>query len=224
MAKNTANNWLIGTVSAAVLSAGALWEGTEYYAYKDLAGVPTVCMGYTGKDIVFGRKYTQAECSNYLRKEMVVHGNGVLNCITRPLEQKHFDAFTLMAYNIGVAGFCGSRTAKLYNQGLPLQACDAIAYGPNGQPVWAYAGGKYVQGLNNRRVYERAMCAGIEYVKPSVRYRTTGLPVAGWDGSLPFYGFAASRGTWSREDNSYVYGAIPFSQEGYGFARSENQG
>lgn len=163
---NPVNKWLAGTISAALLSGASLWEGTQYYAYYDIGGVPTVCQGYTGKGIIFGKKYSAEECNAFLRKELKTHSDGVLNCITKPLKQREHDAFTLMAYNVGVAGFCGSRAAKLFNQGYVEQACWAMSNGPDGKPVWSYVGDKFVKGLYNRRVYERSMCLGEPYVKP----------------------------------------------------------
>lgn len=155
-----ANKWLVGITSASLISGAALWEGTKYYAYRDIGGVPTVCQGYTGKGIVFGKKYSPEECHTFLVTELKEHGAGVLECIQKPLNQRQFDAFTLMAYNVGVKGFCASRAVKLFNQGLPTQACDAMAHGPDGKPVWSYVGKDFVQGLYNRRLYERAMCLG----------------------------------------------------------------
>ena len=163
-----ANKWLIGAIPAALLSGATLWEGTQYYAYYDIAGVPTVCQGYTGKGIVFGKKYSPEECLKYLTTELKEHSNGVLNCIAKPLDEKHYIAFSLFAYNIGVSGFCGSRAARLFNTGLSEQACKAISNGPDGKPVWSYVNGNvYSRGLYNRRVYERSICLGVPYVKPT---------------------------------------------------------
>jgi len=153
-----ANKWLVGLIPAALISGAALWEGTKYYAYKDIVGVPTVCQGYTGKDIVFGKKYSPEECNNYLRKELKVHSEGMLNCVTVPLTEYQYTAFTLFTYNVGVSAFCKSTAAKLLNQGKYTAACDALLN-------WTYAGGKFVQGLYNRRVYEVAICKGENYVR-----------------------------------------------------------
>jgi len=151
------NKWLLGVTSAALISGAALWEGTRYYAYYDIAGVPTVCQGYTGKGIVFGKKYSVEECNAFLRKELVIHSTGILNCITKPLKQNEHDAFTLMAYNVGVAGFCSSRAAKEFNNGNVVAACTAMYKSPSGKPAWSYArvNGEltFVQGLYNRRKY-----------------------------------------------------------------------
>lgn len=154
------NKKFVGAVSATLLSAVALWEGTSYYAYKDIGGVPTVCQGYTGKGIVFGKKYSEQECNVFLRREVVEHSNGVLACVKKPLKEHQFNAFVLFAYNVGVNGFCESRALRLFNEGNASEACKAIAYGPSGKPAWSYVDRKYVQGLHNRRLYEMKMCLG----------------------------------------------------------------
>lgn len=159
------NKALLGYVSAALVSGACLWEGTRYEAYYDGGGVPTVCTGRT-KDVVFGKKYSKEECHKYLVEELAEYGKGVLECVTAPLQQHEYDAFTLMAYNVGVKGFCGSRAVKLFNAGNVLASCRAMAYGPNNEPVWSYDNGKYIQGLHNRRKYEMRMCLGEMNVQP----------------------------------------------------------
>lgn len=161
---NPANKWLVGTISASLLGGAGLWEGTKFYAYKDIAGIPTVCSGYTGSGIIFGRKYSKEECDNYTRTELAKHGQGVLNCTTVPLNQHQYNAYTLFAYNVGVGGFCGSRAAKLLNQGKYTDSCNALVNGPKGELVWVYVKGQYVKGLHNRRLYEVEMCKGTNEV------------------------------------------------------------
>lgn len=163
----TANKWLIGAASAALIGGATLWEGTKYEPYYDVAGVPTVCMGYTGPGITFGKRYSHEECTRLLKQELIEHGNGVLQCITRPMKENEYNAFTLMAYNIGVSAFCGSTTARLFNAGNSQLACDRIAFASDGSPNWSYAGGKFYKGLHNRRLYERSMCLGDKVVYKS---------------------------------------------------------
>lgn len=155
-----ANKWLIGAASAALIVSATLWEGVKYVPYLDIGGVPTVCMGYTGKEVVLGKHYSSRECNKYLRKELAVHGEGVLSCVTKPLTENKYNAYTLFAYNVGVTGFCNSRAAALFNAGLEKESCNALAFGPKGEPVWSYVNKKFVQGLFNRRLYERSMCLG----------------------------------------------------------------
>jgi len=151
---NSLNKWLLGSVSAAVIAGATYWEGTRYTAYNDIVGVLTVCNGYTGKDIVKGKIYTPQECKTLLTKELKAHGDGILKCINVPLTQYQFDAFTLFAYNVGVGAFCSSKSVlQPLNRGNYKAACDGLL-------KWVYADGKYVQGLYNRRMYERKMCLG----------------------------------------------------------------
>lgn len=45
-------------------------EGVRYDPYQDVVGVWTVCYGHTGKDIMLGKKYTEAECRALLSKDL----------------------------------------------------------------------------------------------------------------------------------------------------------
>lgn len=154
---NPANKWLIGALPAALISGAALWEGTKYYAYKDIVGVPTVCSGYTGKDIVFGKKYSPQECAAYLATELKEHSTGILKCINVPINQNEYIAYSLFAYNVGVTGACKSTSISLLNKNKRIEACNALLN-------WSYAGGVWVRGLNNRRQYEAAICKKEPYV------------------------------------------------------------
>ena len=153
------NKWLLGVISAALISSVAMWEGKRNVPYRDLANVLTVCYGYIGSDIQ-NRPYSNEECNILLRKEVVIHAEGVLGCVKEPMKENEFNAFVLMAYNVGVNGFCNSQTVKVFNAGHNEQACRLIAYRPNGTPNWSYVNGKFVQGLFNRRLYEMKMCLG----------------------------------------------------------------
>lgn len=150
----SANKWLIGVASAALIGAASMWEGTEYKPYEDIVGVLTVCQGYTGKDIVRSKTYTPAECKALLTKELNVAGNGVLQCVTVPLKQHQYDAYVLFTYNVGVGAFCGSKSVLgNLNKGNYTAACDGLL-------DWKYAKGKEIRGLLLRRQYERKMCLG----------------------------------------------------------------
>lgn len=148
-----ANKVFLGVVGATLVASAALWEGDKRNAYYDIAGVLTVCHGYTGKDIIKTKTYTKQECTALLEKELSVHAKGVLACTNVPLRPNEYDAYTLFAYNVGVKGYCTSSLLKKLNAGDNVGAC-------NGLMQWSYAKGKYVQGLNNRRAYERQMCLG----------------------------------------------------------------
>jgi len=145
-------------ISAALVSGALLWEGTKYVPYKDIAGIPTVCTGHTGKDINMDKIYSKKECTDILIADLQKHGDGIKQCITVPITQGEYDAYTLFAFNVGVSGFCSSRANRLLSQGQHELACKALASGPDGKPAWSYSNGRYIQGLQNRRQYERDMC------------------------------------------------------------------
>ena len=151
---NLKNRVLVGVVSVTLASSTVLLEGTRYTPYDDVVGVITVCNGHTGRDVARGKVYTPEECKALLEKDLVAHREGINKCINVPLTPYQFDAFTLFSYNVGVNAFCTSHSvAEPLNRGEYTKACDGLL-------KWTYAGGKYVQGLYNRRVKERDMCLG----------------------------------------------------------------
>lgn len=139
----------------------ASWEGTETKPYRDIAGVLTVCNGYTGKDIDPNKVYGKEECDALLKKDLTEHGKALLACVKVPLNQNQYNAFVSLAYNVGAGTVCKSGLPKrkhlidLLNEGDYTGACDRIlAYNKarvNGQLV-------EVRGLTNRRKAERDMC------------------------------------------------------------------
>lgn len=151
---NKSNVTFVGVVSAALISAVSLYEGTRMKPYEDVVGVLTVCTGHTGRDVVKGSVYTQAQCDSLLQTDLKAHREGVYNCVNKPMTSYQFDAFTMFTYNVGVGAFCRSKgVLGQFNAGNPKAACDGLLQ-------WVYADGKRVQGLYNRRVYERKMCLG----------------------------------------------------------------
>jgi len=155
---NQANKWLIGTVTAALVTGITVFEGTRYVPYKDIGGIPTVCQGHTGKDIDMDKVYTKEECRSILVKDIQKHGGGILECIKAPITQEEYDAYTMFSFNVGVSAFCSSRANRLLSAGNHRGACNALANGPDGKPAWSFVNGKYVPGLQRRRQYEKDLC------------------------------------------------------------------
>lgn len=151
---NLKNKVLVGVVSATLIGSVTQLEGTKYVPYDDVVGVITVCQGHTGKDVIRGKKYTPEECKAFLEKDLKAHREAVYKCVNVPLTPYQFDAYTLFAYNVGTNAFCNSKTVLApLNRGEYKVSCDGLL-------KWVYADGKYVQGLYNRRAYERKMCLG----------------------------------------------------------------
>lgn len=156
------NRIFLAFVPLTLLTSIGLYEsgGTKPVEkpYKDIVGVLTVCHGYTGKDIIPNKIYTEKECNELTIKDIDKHGRGVLQCINVQISPKEYEAYTSFAYNVGINAFCTSNIVKTLNRGQHELACKGIYQHPNGKPAWSNAGGKYVQGLQNRRYKEYQTC------------------------------------------------------------------
>lgn len=137
------------------------WEGNILHVYADhLAdGLPTYCAGRTDKDAVVGTKLTADDCREVNKTTLLEYGYSVLGCANWDyLTPTRLIALTMFAVNVGKEGACNSRAMRLVNAGNVVAGCEALATRPNGEPAWSFAGGEYVQGLQNRRQAERALC------------------------------------------------------------------
>ena len=165
------------TAGVLVLCSGALtaflgtWEGNGQnvvYADNLARGLPTVCKGITKHTspvpVVVGEYWSDARCAE-VEKLVVQKGQLALaDCLTnQQISQNTFDALSSHAHNVGTANTCASRAVGLINAGRIADGCKALAWAPDGKPVWSYvtdAQGRkvFVQGLYNRRRAEAELC------------------------------------------------------------------
>lgn len=147
------------------------WEGegqNVVYADKLARGLPSVCKGITKHTspypVIVGDFWSDARCAEV---EHLVISKGQLelaDCITnQDVGQNPFDALTSHGHNVGNPNTCASRAVGLINAGRISEGCRALAYAPDGSPVWSYvtlANGRkqFVQGLHNRRIAEMELC------------------------------------------------------------------
>ena len=101
-------------------------EGREYTVYKDIVGVPTVCDGITGPDVIPGKFYTDAECNRLTIKAVESHGERLLDCITAPITQTMYEGLLGAAYNLGVGAVCSGSIVRKINAHDYLGGCRAI--------------------------------------------------------------------------------------------------
>lgn len=153
------------SLSAAGLVSIAVYEGYEPVAKPPIAGdKPTKGFGAThnpdGTTVKAGEKTTPTRALVDLLTLTNKYEKGVASCITVPVTQYEFDAYVSFAYNMGVQRFCDARFVAELNKGNYAEACDGLAFHPDGRPAWSYFNGKYYQGLHNRRLDERARCLG----------------------------------------------------------------
>lgn len=150
---------VISAATAAAIYIAApiieLVEGVENKPYMDIAGVPTVCAGVTGSDVIWGKSYSNRECRNLLEKHIQIHGKHVQNAVTYPISPKTRAALISFSYNVGGYAMMKSTPVRLINQGKVEQGCKALG-------MWnkATVNGKkvVVKGLVNRRNEEIKLC------------------------------------------------------------------
>ena len=141
------------------------WEGVEYVVYADklAGGLPTVCSGITKHTspypVVLGERWSKEKCKEAEHHIAVEIQRELAKCITNPsTPQSVFDALSSHAWNVGWPRTCKSQAVKMINQGKLKEGCDLLAFTPSGDPNWSHAGGRFVQGLHNRRKSERELC------------------------------------------------------------------
>ncbi|MFE4125365.1 lysozyme [Kosakonia sp. YIM B13605] len=126
-------------------------EGIRLEPYLDVVGVPTVCYGHTGSDIVMGKTYTERQCKDLLNADLQSVARQVDPVINADIPETMRAALYSFAYNVGVGAFKKSTMLRLINKGDNAAAC-------NEMKRWVMAGGKKWKGLVNRREIEREVC------------------------------------------------------------------
>lgn len=156
--KKTPLTALVGTTAATLLlSFVPQVEGTEYKAYKDVAGIWTICQGDT-KDVHAGLIETPEGCRQRLDAQLTAHAKGMLLC-TPALKGEGKDylraAGTSLTYNIGIGAYCKSSIDKNWDVGKWMEGCNRFL-------AWnkARVRGKLqpVRGLTIRRQKEIQIC------------------------------------------------------------------
>ncbi|EDA0233670.1 lysozyme [Salmonella enterica] len=138
-------------IAAALLGGHDGLEGRRYIPYLDVAGVLTICDGHTGKDIIPGKRYTDAECDALLDKDLKRVKAQVDPLIKVSIPESERAAFYSFAYNVGTGAFARSTLLKKLNAGDHAGACNELKR-------WTYAGGRQWKGLVTRREIEREVC------------------------------------------------------------------
>ena len=125
--------------------------------YYDPPGILTVCRGHTGPDVIRGKKYSLAECDQFMTDDMRRAVAQVDSCVPG-LPVEVLAAFSDAAFNLGPKIACDttkSTAARLLRAGNLLGACNQL-------PRWnkASVGGFMVElpGLTKRRAAEQELC------------------------------------------------------------------
>ena len=121
-------------------------------AYDDGVGVSTVGFGTTD-GVKPGDTITVEQALVRALQDVSKFEGAIKRCVTVPLFQREYDAYTSLVYNIGATAFCGSTLVRKLNAMDYVGACAEISR-------WDRAGGKVLRGLTRRRAEERELCEG----------------------------------------------------------------
>lgn len=141
------------TLSAAALVGIALHEGYSDRAYTPVPGdVPTIGFGTT-QGVKPGDTITPPKALQRALQDVQQYEGAIKRCVTVPLHQREYDAYTSLTYNIGQTAFCGSTLVRKLNAQDYEGACKEILR-------WDRFKGQPLPGLTKRRQAEFQQCMG----------------------------------------------------------------
>ena len=148
------------SLSAAGLLGIASHEGFSDTAYIPIADdVPTIGFGST-EGVKMGDKITVPQALERLHRDVNNAESAIGRCVTVPLSQGEYDAYTSLAFNIGASAFCSSTLVRKLNGGDYEGACAEILRWDK-KKIQTAAGKTVtvtIKGLSNRRKKEYEMC------------------------------------------------------------------
>lgn len=141
------------TLSAAALVGIALHEGYSDRAYTPVPGdVPTIGFGTT-QGVKPGDTITPPKALQRALQDVQQYEGAIKRCVTVPLHQREYDAYTSLTYNIGQTAFCKSTLVRKLNAQDYEGACKEILR-------WDRFNGQPLPGLTKRRQAEFQQCVG----------------------------------------------------------------
>lgn len=129
-------------------------EGEVLTAYCCQAGVWTIGVGHTGKDVKKGMKITKEQSRELLKSDLSRFEDIVNKSIKISLKQYEFDALVSFAFNVGEGAFSKSALVNKINSSTSLKEIEAQFR------RWIYGGGKILSVLQGRREREIKLYKG----------------------------------------------------------------
>lgn len=126
------------------------FESCSLNAYPDpgTGGAPwTIGWGHTGRDVVKGVVWTQAQADAVLLTDLDKFEKGVSSLVSIELKQGQFDALVCFVFNVGLKALENSTLLEMVNNKRFDQALAQFAR-------WNKAGGRVMKGLIRRRAAE----------------------------------------------------------------------
>jgi len=131
--------------------------GGRITAYLDPVDIPTIGWGHTnhhGRKFKMGDIWTQAECDEEFRSDMIRFEKAVKVLVKVPLRQWQFDALVSFSFNVGEGALGKSTLLRRVNAGDFEGA--ALEF-----QKWNKAGGHVLAGLTRRRASESLLFQNI---------------------------------------------------------------
>lgn len=141
------------TLSASALVGIALHEDYSSRAIIPVPGdKPTIGFGTTD-GVKLGDSITPPKALQRALQDIQQYEGAIKRCVTVPLHQREYDAYTSLTYNIGQTAFCNSTLVRKLNAQDYEGACKEILR-------WDRFQGKPLAGLTKRRQAEFQQCVG----------------------------------------------------------------
>jgi lysozyme len=140
----------LGTATALISDTKAD-EGERKVAYRDLAGIWTICSGSTS-NVTKGEVDTAEQCDARTVADLTKAARIVLKCAPAlKAPERHNQLRASIRFTNNTGRFCSGSPGRLMKAGKYRAGCDAMLR-------YVYSGGRFVQGLKNRRLREHAIC------------------------------------------------------------------
>lgn len=128
--------------------------GIRLKAYRCQAGILTIGVGHTGKDVKERMEITKEKAIDLLKLDLRRFESVVNKSIKVTLKQHQFDALVSLAFNIGPVAFSDSTLVKRINAGADIKEIETA------WKMWRKGGGKVLPILVRRREREVKMYKG----------------------------------------------------------------
>ena len=144
-------------LAAALIADIRTDEGRRYHAYRDVAGIVTICDGDTAR-VRIGDKADDGECDARTARALAAHARAAIACVPALREvgrEPQLRAAVRFAYNVGVDAFCRGSGARRMRAGDWRGGCEAMLLYDKARIRGRL---RAVRGLTLRRQRERAVC------------------------------------------------------------------
>lgn len=129
------------------------YEGWTNVVYRDVVGLPTVCVGHMDPQLIVGSRFTDKQCEAMLIKDVEIVSAAIDRHVKVPLNTEMRGALVSLVFNIGEGNFASSTLLRKLNSGDYVGAANEFTR-------WVYGGQgakkRVIQGLLHRRKMERA--------------------------------------------------------------------